>query len=399
MRPVGSSGLRRRAAGLVLTCVALAGSSTFADSGPVAELNDGVAAGPAFDAGTLLGSARVPLNGAPDQAAANVLHVARNQVGDRYQWGGNGPDAWDCSGLTSLWKSVGGASGMPRVSRDQQAWAIPIPEAQVKRGDLVFFGHPVTHVGIVSGDGYMVDAAESRKGVVERVIWKSGVVRYGRVPRPGMPKVTPWTPPPLPSPRPAAPVADSPAAAAPVANQPKPAPKPGSKSQPLSKPKPVVKAKPVVKPAPKPAPNAAPRPAPKPTLKPIPKLPVLKGLPAQQKSLSSLVAYKAAAAARTVEGRPVGAKAWNDVKLVRDSWRHAGGGLLPADRAALVKRGKAVKLADARIGDVVVYSTPDTPHLGIYLGKGLMIDASDRLGRVVIRPVYAAGTARLIRLG
>jgi hypothetical protein len=90
---------------------------------------------------------------------------------------------------------------VPRVSRDQQAWAIPIPVEQVLPGDLVFFGAPVTHVGIVTSRAgtavRMVDAASSRGGVVERAVWTTGVVRYGRVPRPGMPAVQPWRPAPV----------------------------------------------------------------------------------------------------------------------------------------------------------------------------------------------------------
>jgi len=34
--------------------------------------------------------------------------------------------------------------------------------------------------------------------VVERPLWRAAVVRYGRVPRPGMPAVLPWSPPPPP---------------------------------------------------------------------------------------------------------------------------------------------------------------------------------------------------------
>ncbi|MEX2290902.1 MAG: NlpC/P60 family protein [Mycobacteriales bacterium] len=345
MRPVGCSGPRRRAAGLVLACLALAATTTFHAS-----------------------SSRVPLDGAPDQAAADVLHVARNQLGDPYQWGGNGPDRWDCSGLTSLWRTVGGAKDMPRVSRDQQAWAVPVPPEQLLRGDLVFFGHPVTHVGIVSGGGYMIDAGESRGAVVQRLIWNTGVVRYGRVPRPGMPKVRPWTPPPLPAPASSAPVADSPEAAA-------AAPRP-----------------------------AAPRPAaPQPAAAPKPAgggLTPLQGLPGVQRSPSSPVALRAAANAKAVgvAGRPAGPTGWNDVSLVATAWKHAGGRPLPHDRQALVQRSTPVALAEARIGDVVVYNQPAT-HLGVYLGWGYMADASQTHGRVVVRRVYATPSVRLVRLG
>jgi cell wall-associated NlpC family hydrolase len=322
--------MRLRALALVGTLVAVAVGTTAAQSG------------------------RVDLDGAPDQAAADVLHVAKNQLGDDYVWGGDGPDGWDCSGLSSLWRSVGGATGMPRVSRDQQAWAIPIPAEQLKKGDLVFFGNPVTHVGIVSGGGYMVDAAASRKAVVERRIWTAGVVRYGRVPRPTMPKVLPWTPPPLPAPDVTAPVADSPVAA-PRTPRKKPATTPTAAGA----------------------------------------LTPLKGLPGAQAKRSSATALKAAAGARSVAG----SRNWDDVRLVREAWRHAGGGTLPATRGGIVAKAARVALKDARVGDLVVYDRPDTPHLGIYLGHGYMVDASAKLGKVVVRRVYAAPSVRLARLG
>lgn len=334
MRPDRNRGLRARAAGLALTLVALAAAST---------------AG--FTA-----NAKVPLGGAPDQVTADVLHVARNQLGDAYVWGGNGPDGWDCSGLTSLWRTVGGADDMPRVSRDQQRWAVPLPAEQALPGDLVFFGNPVTHVGLATGRGWMLDAAASLGEVVERAVWRSGVVRYGRVPHPGMTRVRPWTPPPLPS-----------AAPAPADDEPAVAPRTPPRTQ-----------------APVPSPAAA---APQ-------GLANLTGLPGVQAQPSSRLALAAATNARSV----LGSRAWTDVSLVRTAWRHAGGAVLPIDRPALVAAGRPVALRDARIGDLVVYNRPAT-HLGIYLGHGYMVDASPRQGAVVVRRVYASGFSTLVRLG
>lgn len=328
MRPARS--LVRRI-GVLLTVLAVAGVSTAGYSG----------------------AHRVALDGAPDQAAADVLHVARNQLGDDYVWGGNGPDGWDCSGLTSLWGSVGGVDGMPRVSRDQQAWAVPLPEEQALPGDLVFFGHPVTHVGIYAGRGRMVDAGESQGRVVERAVWRSGVVRYGRVPRTGMVRVKPWTPPELPPPTPAsAGPADSPA--------------------------------------------AAPRSAPRPTRSAPPRttgLAPLTGLPGKQAKPSSKTALKAVANARSVRG----SSAWTDVSLVRTAWRHAGGKALPTTRDGIVAAGRTVPLKDARVGDLVVFDDP--AHVGLYLGHGYMVDASRTRGAVVVRRVYASGFVSLVRLG
>ena len=283
-----------------------------------------------------------------------IVQIAKQQVGDRYELGAEGPDLWDCSGLTSfLWGEVGGVTGMPRVSRDQQRWAVPIPREQLLPGDLVFFGQPVSHVGLAIGGGRMVDASSSRKGVVERAIWTSGLVRYGRVPRKGMVPVTPWSPAPSPTSA-ASPAATNTATATATAT--------GTVTA-------------------RPTPVAAPAPV-------VP----LKGLPGVQKTPSSDVMLKAAANARSV----LGSSAWTDVDLVRVAWRHAGGGVLPADRRDLVAASAKVTLADARVGDLVVYGAP-AEHLGIYLGHGYMVDSSKVLGRVVLRRVFASPTVRLVR--
>jgi cell wall-associated NlpC family hydrolase len=56
-----------------------------------------------------------------------------------------------------------------------------------------------------------------------------------------------------------------------------------------------------------------------------------------------------------------------------------------------------VPLAQARVGDLVVYGPPAS-HVGIYVGNGLMVDASRKLGKVVLRPVWAGPSLTLVRL-
>ena len=266
--------------------------------------------------------------GAAADPAAAVVAGARSHLGDAYAWGGTGPDAFDCSGLVyTLWRASG-VRDVPRVSRQQQAWAVPIPVEQALPGDLVFFGQPVYHVGIVtsrSGTAVrMIDAASSKKAVVERAVWGSEVVRYGRVPRPGMPAVRPWTQPTTPAP---------------------------------------VKAAPLTLPA------------------------------AAQTQPSSRVALAAAALARKALGTPD----TGDAAFVQSVWRRAGGPALPGTKPALAAAGRPVAFADARIGDLVVYGPPAS-HVGIYVGKGLMIDSSRKLGKVVLRPVWTSPSLRLVRL-
>ena len=227
-------------------------------------------------------------SGGSSTAVDDVLAAARAQVGDAYLWGGNGPDAWDCSGLTSyVWGAVGGVTGMPRVSGAQQRWAVPIPREQLLPGDLVFLGEPVTHVALFVGDGTVVDASSARAGVVERPLWTASVTRYGRVPRVDMPAVTPWTPPPAPSSAaPTAPPTGTPAAP-PVAAPP---------AVPVSAPVAVPVAAPVVRPGAARTPATRPPAAPRSTA-----VPVVASAPAQP---AAVVQRPATAASTPAASRP-----------------------------------------------------------------------------------------------
>ena len=323
----------------------------------------------------IAGTALAAVGGAGNDPAADVLQIARQQLGDPYAYGATGPDSWDCSGLTSrLWREVGGVKDIPRVSRDQQAWAVPIPAEQLLVGDLVFFGNPVTHVALYAGNNTVVDASSSQHKVVERKIWKQADIRYGRVPRPGMPAVTPWTPP---SPSP------SPTATATA----------GSTTGAATKPSASPAAKPTSKPAAKPTATSTPAPIPDTSDKAALTAPPLRGLPARDLPAVTTVAAHAVNNALSVRG----SKAWTDVTLVQAAWRHAGGGLLPKDRVPLVASGTVVPVNAARIGDLVVYGSPAS-HVGIYLGHGYMVDASPTLGHVVVRRVFSSATVRIVRL-
>jgi cell wall-associated NlpC family hydrolase len=100
-------------------------------------------------------------------ASATQGDVAANwalsQLGKPYLWGGSGPGAFDCSGLTmQAWAHA----GVPLLHYTGYQWAEGphVPIDQLQRGDLVFFAtntsDPATihHVGIYIGNGMMVDA-------------------------------------------------------------------------------------------------------------------------------------------------------------------------------------------------------------------------------------------------
>jgi cell wall-associated NlpC family hydrolase len=92
------------------------------------------------------------------------VRVALAQVGDRYVHGATGPTAFDCSGLTSYaWRSAGVA--LPRSSRAQYASGRKVSRSALRPGDLVYFYHPIRHVGLYIGNGKIVHAANPRTDV------------------------------------------------------------------------------------------------------------------------------------------------------------------------------------------------------------------------------------------
>jgi cell wall-associated NlpC family hydrolase len=94
---------------------------------------------------------------APTQAAQIAVDTALAQQGDPYEWGGAGPDSFDCSGLTMYAYAAAGIS-LPHSSNLQSTIGTPIADADLQPGDLVFFYSPISHVGLYIGNGMMVHA-------------------------------------------------------------------------------------------------------------------------------------------------------------------------------------------------------------------------------------------------
>lgn len=92
--------------------------------------------------------------------AGIALKFALKQIGDKYVFGADGMIYWDCSGLTMRAFEAAGVS-LPHSSSAQSRMGKSIPFNQKQPGDLLFFGHPVSHVGIYLGGGKMVHAPRS----------------------------------------------------------------------------------------------------------------------------------------------------------------------------------------------------------------------------------------------
>ncbi|GGO77595.1 bifunctional WXG100 family type VII secretion target/C40 family peptidase [Nonomuraea cavernae] len=84
--------------------------------------------------------------------AQKILDYAFEQLGDPYVWGAEGPDSFDCSGLTQKAYEAAGIE-IPRVANDQWGAGPRIPDGNVQAGDLIFFDNDgngtADHVGIV----------------------------------------------------------------------------------------------------------------------------------------------------------------------------------------------------------------------------------------------------------
>ena len=89
-----------------------------------------------------------------------ALQYALKQIGDRYVFGAAGMTTWDCSGLTMRAFQTAGVS-LPHSSRAQYSYGKSVKRSELKPGDLVFFGRPISHVGIYLGGGKMVHAPRS----------------------------------------------------------------------------------------------------------------------------------------------------------------------------------------------------------------------------------------------
>jgi cell wall-associated NlpC family hydrolase len=84
---------------------------------------------------------------------------------NHYLWGGTVAPNYDCSGLMqAAFASVG--IWLPRDAYQQEAFAQPIPIAQLQPGDLVFFGSPekATHVGLALGEGCYIHSSGQEQG-------------------------------------------------------------------------------------------------------------------------------------------------------------------------------------------------------------------------------------------
>jgi cell wall-associated NlpC family hydrolase len=121
------------------------------------------------------------------EGAQGVTVYALGLVGTPYRFGGNTPDTgFDCSGLIShVYRQQAGISS-PRTVAALKRWGQPVPNAQLRTGDLVVFfqGTEANHAGIYVGEGRFVHAPSTggrvRMDHLSSPYWAKQTMAYRR---------------------------------------------------------------------------------------------------------------------------------------------------------------------------------------------------------------------------
>ena len=112
-------------------------------------------------------------------SAGKAVSFAYNAIGVMYDFGADGPNGYDCSGLTSAaWRTAG--KSLPHNAAAQYSATTRISRSQLQAGDLVFYRNNA-HVGIYVGGGQIIDASRAGQPVKKRTIDIMTPNGYGRV--------------------------------------------------------------------------------------------------------------------------------------------------------------------------------------------------------------------------
>lgn len=94
---------------------------------------------------------------------SSIVNYAMKFLGTPYEWGGNGPNTFDCSGFVKyVYKQFG--VNLNRVACDQATQGTPVSRENLQPGDLVFFKRPgevIHHVGMYVGNGNYIHAPQT----------------------------------------------------------------------------------------------------------------------------------------------------------------------------------------------------------------------------------------------
>ncbi|GGM12657.1 hypothetical protein GCM10011594_35720 [Nakamurella endophytica] len=155
--------------------------ATAGDQGDGGQSADGGTAESSTAAKNAVGAAPAAVSGG-DKLGQIAAQAAMTKIGGGYCYACDGPDSFDCSGLTTwAWGQAG--ISIPRVSYEQANFP-EVPLDQLQPGDLVTYYSPVSHVAIYVGNGMVVSAADESLGIIYVPVDRGGPNPTGhRVPR------------------------------------------------------------------------------------------------------------------------------------------------------------------------------------------------------------------------
>jgi cell wall-associated NlpC family hydrolase len=132
------------------------------------------------------GAARESASGQPapppppvSGAAGVAVRYAYAALGKPYEWAADGPDSYDCSGLTmAAWRAAG--KSLSHSASIQYRETARISRSQLQPGDLVFYNN-LGHVAIYVGNGQVIHAPTFGEVVKLASVDMMPPYGYGRV--------------------------------------------------------------------------------------------------------------------------------------------------------------------------------------------------------------------------
>jgi len=169
-RPVFGTALRRSVIGTAVTATALLTPATAAVAAPPSSAgSESLGSGSTGSTGSTgslgsLGSAGSGSIGenagalpVPSPRGVVALGAAMTQAGKPYEWGAEGPDSYDCSGLV-WWAYQQLGIDIGRTTYDQIYDGVDVPLNNIQPGDLIIFRENNSHIGIYAGFGQVWNA-------------------------------------------------------------------------------------------------------------------------------------------------------------------------------------------------------------------------------------------------
>ncbi|MFK3983689.1 NlpC/P60 family protein [Micromonospora sp. NPDC050397] len=114
-----------------------------------------------------------------DGDAGKAVTFAYNAIGKPYVFAADGPNGYDCSGLTSAaWRAAG--QSLPHNAEMQRDRTTPISRSQLQAGDLVFYNN-LSHVALYVGSGKVIHAPQVGESVTLASVDMMTPQGFGRV--------------------------------------------------------------------------------------------------------------------------------------------------------------------------------------------------------------------------